>query len=94
MLAPIKVAEPEAHGQAALMLAESLLHALVDTRVLTNVEAISVVVTAAEVKREVATAMGESAGRMQQSLDLLLRMTASFVTDEPADAAPLLTPLV
>lgn len=73
--------EPDAHGQAALLLAESILHALVDTSVLTNAEAVDVVTNATDVKREVATAAGESTGRMQQSLDLLARMTASFETD-------------
>lgn len=73
--------EPDAHGQAALLLAESILHALVDTAVLSNTEAIAVVTNASEVKRAVATAAGESTGRMQQSLDLLSRMTASFETD-------------
>ena len=79
------VAEPDAHGQAALLLAESILHALVDTAVLTNAEAVNVVTAATDVKRGVATATGESTGRMQQSLDLLSRMTASFATD---DAGP------
>lgn len=73
--------EPDAHGQAALLLAESILHALVETSTLTNAEAISVVTAASEVKREVATAAGESVGRMQQSLNLLLQMTASFESD-------------
>ena len=41
----------------------------------------NVVTAATDVKREVATATGESTGRMQQSLDLLSRMTASFATD-------------
>lgn len=77
----VKVVEPDAHGQAALLLAESILHALVDTSVMTNAEAITVVTAAADVKREVATAAGESTGRMQQSLDLLSRMTASFEAD-------------
>lgn len=73
--------EPDAHGQAALLLAESILHALVDTAVLTNAEAVAVVTNATEVKREVAAAAGESIGRMQQSVDLLERMTESFEAD-------------
>lgn len=77
----VKVVEPDAHGQAALLLAESILHALVGTSVMTNAEAITVVATATDVKREVATAAGESTGRMQQSLDLLSRMLASFEAD-------------
>lgn len=75
--------EPDAHGQAALLLAESILHALVDSDTLTNREAITVVRTAAEVKLEVATAEGESTGRMNESLDLLARMANSFEADEP-----------
>ena len=74
--------EPDAYGQAAMMLAESMLHTLVESSVLTNAEALDILTTACEVKREVATAAGESAGRMQQSLDLLLRIRASFATDE------------
>ena len=73
--------EPDAHGQAALLLAESILHTLVDTAVLSNAMAIVTVTAAADVKREVATAAGESTARMQESLDLLMRMTASFETD-------------
>lgn len=75
--------EPDAHGQAALLLAESILHALVDSGTLSNAEAIAVVRTAAEVKLEVATADGESKGRMNESLDLLARMATSFEADEP-----------
>lgn len=75
--------EPDAHGQAALLLAESTLHALVDSSTLTNAEAIILVRTAAEVKLEVATAAGESKGRMNESLDLLARMATSFEADEP-----------
>ena len=75
-------------GQAALLLAESILHALVETDVLTNAEAIGVVTAAAEVKREVATAAGESTARLQQSLDLLTRMTASFESDGTRERPP------
>ena len=77
-------AEPDAHGQAALLLAESILHALVDSATLTNPEAIEIVDAAAQIKVEVATAAGESKGRMNESLELLARMSASFTTDEAA----------
>jgi hypothetical protein len=75
--------EPDAHGQAALLLAESILHALVESATLSNPEAIEIVKMAAEVKVEVATEAGESVGRMNESLELLSRITASFKTDEP-----------
>ena len=73
--------EPDAHGQAALLLAESTLHMLVECGVMTNEAAIAAVQIAAEVKVEVATMTGESRGRMQESLDLLSRIRASFESD-------------
>jgi len=76
-------AEPDAHGQAALLLTESLLHMLVENRGLTNAQAVDVVHTAAVVKVEVAEAAGESRTRMLESLDLLKRMESSFQADEP-----------
>ena len=46
--------EPDAHGQAALLLAESILHALVETNTLSADQALSVIDTTCEVKVEVA----------------------------------------
>ncbi len=80
--APTEVVEPDAHGQAALLLTESLLHTLVDRGVLTITEAVEVVQTAAEVKVEVANAAGESTRRMNESLLLLAKMQSSFETDQ------------
>lgn len=80
--------EPDAHGQAALLLAESMLHTLLARGVVTLEEAVSVVETAAEVKAEVATAAGESAERMQASLDLLERIASSFAADGKGDGWP------
>jgi hypothetical protein len=78
------VVEPDAHGQAALLLTESLLHMLVENGELTNAQAVDVVHTAAVVKVEVAEAAGESKSRMLESLALLARMENSFLSDEPA----------
>ncbi len=80
---PPAVAEPDAHGQAALLLTESLIHMLVENRGLTNAQAVDVVHTAAAVKVEVAEAAGESRSRMLESLALLSRMEISFQADEP-----------
>jgi hypothetical protein len=77
------VSEPDAHGQAALLLTESLIHMLVENRGLTNAQAVDVVHTAAVVKVEVAEAAGESRSRMLESLALLSRMEDSFQADEP-----------
>lgn len=71
-------AEPDAHGQAALLLAESTLHALVEAGLLTAPQALSAVQTAAEVKVDVAAETGESKGRMLQSLGLLTAISQGF----------------
>lgn len=73
--------EPDAHGQAALLLAESILHTLVENETITSGQATDTASTAAEVKREVATLAGESHGRMEASLTLLNRIAKSFETD-------------
>jgi hypothetical protein len=76
------VREPDAHGQAALLLTESLIHTLVENSAITNVQAIELIRIAAEVKVEVATAAHESNGRMQESLALLSKMASSFESDQ------------
>jgi hypothetical protein len=76
------ILEPDAHGQAALLLTESLIHTLVENSTLTNVEAVELIRIAAEVKVEVATAAHESDSRMQESLALLSKMASSFETDQ------------
>jgi hypothetical protein len=75
------MAEPDAHGQAALLFAESILHMLVERSILSVEDAVSVVQTATEVKLELATEAGESRERMQASLDLLFRISDSFAAD-------------
>lgn len=81
LAAAAPVTEPDAHGQAALLLTESLIHALVDRSMLTIADAIEVIEIAQEVKLEVATLDGESARRIQDSLDLLSKMADSFESD-------------
>lgn len=73
--------EPDAHGQAALVLVESMLHALVEKATLTPHEALEVIQSAQEIKTEVATLSGESESRMQESLELLKRIELSFERD-------------
>lgn len=75
--------EPDAHGQAALLLTESLIHTLVENQTLTTADAVLVIETAAEVKVELAAATGESEERKQESLELLANMAASFEVDQP-----------
>ena len=73
--------EPDAHGQAALILAEAILHALVDIKTMTTAQALDVVHSAAEIKAEIATLSGESRTRMHESLELLKRIGISLKTD-------------
>lgn len=77
----LAIPEPDAHGQAALLLAESTLHALVETGTLTNRQALSVIDTTCEVKTEVARRNGESSARMEESLALLRAIYVSFEHD-------------
>ncbi len=81
------IVEPDAHGQAALLLTESLIHMLVERGAITNTQAVEVVQTAAEVKVEVATSAGESAKRIKESLALLERMQSSLESDQPSPEA-------
>ena len=77
---PPKIA-PDAHGQAALLLTESLVHMLVENRTLSNGQAIELIQIATDVKMEVAAASGESKARMNESLALLAKMSSSFAAD-------------
>lgn len=78
---PVSTLEPDAHGQAALLLAESILHALVEAKTLSLEDALSVIATTCEVKVEVAALSGESHGRMEESLQLLKAISTSFAVD-------------
>lgn len=73
--------EPDAHGQASLLLIESLIHTLVDAKLIDTETAAATVHRAAEVKVEVAEAAGESAKRMNESLRLLQAIETSFEAD-------------
>lgn len=72
------VPEPDAHGQAALMLTESLLHALMEAGTFTVEQALCVVSTAQEIKVEFAHLTDESPDRLQASLDLLTKIASSI----------------
>lgn len=73
-----EIIEPDAHGQAALLLAEAILHALVETDALSLESALSVIDTTCEVKAEVAERAGESDKRMNESLRLLRSISNTF----------------
>ncbi|WBO24430.1 hypothetical protein [Sphingomonas abietis] len=72
---------PDAHGQAALMLAESMLHTLVDARAITLQDALSIVQTAVDTKVEVGKDSNGQSATMAESLNILGRIATSFEAD-------------
>ena len=75
--------EPDAHGQAAMLLVESLIHGLIARSVISTGEAIEIVDVAAEVKVEVAAELGDSPETMRHSLALLNSISASLKLEAP-----------
>jgi hypothetical protein len=73
--------EPDAHGQAAMLLVESLLHGLIARSVIGVADAIEVVAVAAEVKEEIAADLGDSPATMQRSLAILSSIRLSLEND-------------
>ncbi len=81
--APTGAPGPDAHGQAALLLVESLLHSLIARSVLSVEQAIEVVEVAADVKGEIAADRGDSAATLRRSLVMLDAIVASLKFDAP-----------
>jgi hypothetical protein len=78
------IGEPQ--GQAALLFCESLIHVLVEEKVLTLAQALSVLATAVEVKIDMGNF--ESEELKQESMRLLRAIAQSLATK---DGAPMLT---
>ena len=78
---------PDAHGQAAMLLVESLIHGLIARSVLTVEDAFEIVGIAAEVKEEVAAEMGDSPATMERSLTILGAISASLKNDLPSQSS-------
>jgi len=72
---------PDPHGQAALLLVESLLHSLIEKAVLTGHEALAVVEHAAEVKAEIAPDLEDSPEALAKSMALINAIAASLQRD-------------
>lgn len=75
--------EPDAHGQAAMLLVESLIHSLVARSVISVTDAVEIVETAAEVELEFAAEHGDAPAAMQKSLAMLKAISTSLKTDLP-----------
>lgn len=75
------IPEPDAHGQAAYLLFESLIHRLIADEVISNVAAIEIVQVAAEVTIEIADEVGDTPRTLKRSLDILRQLQTSLKTD-------------
>jgi hypothetical protein len=78
-----RVREPDPHGQAALLLVESLIHGLIANTALNVEEAVEIIGVATEVKTEIAAEWGDSPETMQKSLTLLKAISESLMQDLP-----------
>lgn len=72
---------PDAHGQAAMLLVESLIHGLIARSVISVEDAVEIVDVATQVKEEVAADMGDSPATMQKSLTILGAIRSSLSYD-------------
>ena len=79
----------DAHGRAAMLLVESLIHALIARSALTVEDAIEVVEVAADVDMELALELDIAPATLKKSLDLLARINASLRHDVPLPAVRL-----
>lgn len=82
---------PDAHGQAAMLLVESLIHGLIEQHIITVARAVEIVDTAAEVKAEKADDLGDSPANLMESLKLLEAISFSLGRDDlsVSSASPL-----
>ena len=81
LVAPQTAVEPDAHGQAAMLLSESILHGLIARSIITVPEAIEIVEVAEEVKSEIAVELGDTLPTMRKSLALLRAIRLSLSGD-------------
>jgi hypothetical protein len=79
--------EPDAHGQAALLIAESILHMLVERSILSVEDAVGALQTAIEVNADIAIDGDGSGQRAEASLELMFRILDSLAADLPGKRA-------
>ena len=79
----------DAHGHAALLLVESLMHGLCENRTLTSAEAIEITERAVEVQGEQAEAADGAGAPLWQAHALLSAIAASLRSDGGGARPPL-----
>ena len=77
--ASLRCADP--HGQAAMLLIESLIHGLVARSVISVEDAVEIVDVAAEVDQQVGIELGDSPAHLRRSLTLLGTISSSLKSD-------------
>ncbi|TVV77346.1 hypothetical protein [Sphingomonas solaris] len=77
-------ADPDAHGQAALLLVESLIHGLIQKGTLSTEDALEIATGALEVKEAIMDDVTETRATAQRSLQMIARIIASLEFDRPA----------
>ncbi|SHG12103.1 hypothetical protein SAMN02745157_3658, partial [Kaistia soli DSM 19436] len=75
--------QPDAHGHAAMLLVESLIHGLIARSVISVAEAVEIVEVAVEVKTEIAVDRGDSPAELEKALAILGAISASLQLDMP-----------
>ena len=75
---------PDAHGQAAMLLVESLIHGLISKKLITAADAVEIVEIASDVKVDKAVDLGDSTANLVESLKLLEAISASLNRDGSA----------
>lgn len=76
---------PDANGQAAMLLVESLIHGLVARSLITVEDAVDIVEDAADVREDIARENGAPPGVEEKSLTILNAIRASLSIDLPRD---------
>ncbi|TPG14663.1 hypothetical protein EAH87_16200 [Sphingomonas koreensis] len=80
---------PDPHGQAALLLVESLIHGLLERAIVSIGDAVDIVETALSVQCDVAEAADGAGAPMWQSHALLNAILKSLGNDADGESAPL-----
>ena len=76
---------PDAHGQAAMLLVESLIHGLIANSVISVTDAVEIVRTAADVQQEIANDCENAPASMEKSLTILGAICTSLSNDLPEE---------
>ena len=77
-----RIKQADAHGQAALVLVESLLHGLIEKSVISVAAAVEIVDAAVEVSRDASTELGHPQS-LERSITLLEAISHSLKHDLP-----------